>query len=118
MKLGNHPAIEALTDAIGEAETIAGAVIAVRERVKDLVHENARLREALRLQDPRNATERYELIADAFTAKTGHPAPGRSMPAAMAYLPDDDDARQRLWRTFCNEWHESFFDTALAEEGT
>lgn len=71
-------------------------------------------REALRLVDPRNASELFERIADAFTAKTGHVAPGRSMPAAMAYLPDDDDRRHNLWRQFCNEWHEEFFSAALA----
>lgn len=73
-----------------------------------------KLAEFVRLQDPRNSTERYELIADAFTKETGHVAPGRSMPPAMAYLPDDDDRRHVLWRGFCNRWHEAAYDTALA----
>lgn len=69
--------------------------------------------EALRLQDPRNSTERYERIADAFYDKHHRMAPGQSRPMEMGSDPDPDET-QRLWRAFCNEWHEAFFDAALS----
>lgn len=80
---------------------------------KRLRAENQRLREALRLQDPRNASECFERIAADFQRKTGLMAPGKDVHPAMNYGQEDDDKRRALWRSFVNEWHERFFDAAL-----
>lgn len=85
-------------------------------QVATLRAELERVRGALRLQDPRNATERYEAIARDFNRETGFFAPGKSMPAAMGGLSEEDEnRRQALWRPFVNRWHEQWFDAALAE---
>lgn len=74
----------------------------------------AALREALRFQDPRNATERYDRIADDFYRETRMWPPGRSRPAAMGGDPDGESvARYQAWRAFVNAWHERWFDAAL-----
>lgn len=74
---------------------------------------SARLEEALRFCDPRNATERYDRIADDFHRETGLWPPGRSRPAAMGPDPDAERAN-RTWRTYVDAWHEHWFDAALA----
>jgi hypothetical protein len=75
----------------------------------------ARLEKALRFQDPRNASERYERIADDFEKETGHPAPGRDMAAARGGLSwQEEKDRNEKWRPFVNAWHERWFDAALA----
>lgn len=86
-------------------------VLAAQARVKEL-------EEALRIQDPRNASERYDLIADDFYRKTGWWAPGRSIPAAvgLVYSEEEEAIRAKEWRAFCNKWHEDFFDAALFKE--
>lgn len=79
--------------------------------------EVGRLREALRFQDPRNATERYERIADDFYRETHLWPPGRSRAAAMgpAYSSDEEEKNvQRDWRVFVDRWHERFFERALS----
>lgn len=81
--------------------------------IKALEEKARRAEEALRFQDPRNATERYDRIADDFYRLTGRWPPGRSRPAAMGADPDGD-ATGRAWRDFCNDWHERWFDDALA----
>lgn len=94
-------------------DELARALESERARVK-------RLEEALRFQDPRNAAERYEVIARDFNRETGFFAPGKSMPAAMgAYTEEEEKKRQALWRSFVNRWHEEWFDAALKDtEGT
>lgn len=69
--------------------------------------------EFIRLQDPRNAAERYDRIADAFEAKHHLLAPGRSRPPEIGADPSPD-VTGLMWRAFCNEWHEREFDEALA----
>ena len=92
---------------IDEARRARASEEALAERVK-------RLEGALRFQDPRNASERYDRIADDFFRETGRWPPGRSMPAAMGGDPFDPMETQQMWRKFCNEWHEKFFDDALS----
>ena len=64
--------------------------------------------------DPRKASARYDMIADAFQRETGLWPPGRSMPLAMgAPLRSYDDVHPH-WRKFCNAWHERRNDEARA----
>lgn len=74
----------------------------------------AALREALRIQDPRNATECFERMASDFRKETGLMAPGKDVHPARSYGDEDEDRRRKLWRPFVNAWHERFFDAALA----
>ena len=76
--------------------------------------EIGRLRAALAFQDPRNATARYDRIADEFYAETGMWPPGRSRAPEMGSDPHPPDEVHRAWRDFCNKWHERWFDQALA----
>jgi hypothetical protein len=85
----------------------------------------AALREAKKYADeldPRNASERYDAIADAFYRETRLWPPGRSMPMAMGGVSEKDEKRAREeWSPFCNRWHErradeirTVIDAALA----
>lgn len=73
----------------------------------------AAMREALRFQDPRNATARYDRIADEFYSSTGLWPPGRSRAAEMGVDHREEEAH-REWRKFVDKWHEDWFDAALA----
>lgn len=91
------------------------------ERISDLViandhlsAANARLIEALRIQDPRNATARYDMIADAFWKETGLWPPGRSAAPAMGIPESQREEAEKKWRPFVDRWHEDFFDAALS----
>ncbi len=67
-----------------------------------------------RVQDPRNAAETYDLIANAFERQyPNRTAPGRSRPLALG-SDEDPDATQRVWRAFVNAWHETHFDWLYA----
>lgn len=72
-----------------------------------------KLEEALRVQDPRNASARYDMIADAFYLSTGLWPPGRSAPPAMGIPEAQREEAQTRWRPFVDAWHEAFFDAAL-----
>lgn len=88
-------------------------------RVAGLQQRVVQLEAALRFQDPRNATERYDRIADDFVRATGLWPPGRSRPLEMGLqsVHDIDRAHQE-WRTFVNKWHERWFDRVLSTEST
>lgn len=95
------------------------------ERISDLViandhlsATNARLIEALRIQDPRNATARYDMIADAFWKETGLWPPGRSAAPAMGIPESQREEAEKNWRPFVNRWHEDFFDRVLSPTPT
>jgi hypothetical protein len=84
------------------------------------IEERERLREALRLLDPRNANELFERIAADFHKKTGLMAPGKSVPPGLGMTTRQEVLRDSKWRPFVNEWHERFFDSlalAPAEDG-
>lgn len=87
----------------------------VADRIRDLEARLAGAVEALRLQDPRNAAERYDRIADDFKRETGLWAPGRSIPAAvgLSYSDAEDAERHQRWRAFVNAWHERCFDAVI-----
>lgn len=117
---GCRAAAIAASDMFRTLQTKCDLLAASWKRAEDelaaITAERDRLRAALRFQDPRNAAERYDRIADDFYRETGWWAPGRSIPAAFnhAYSEAEDDERHRKWREFCNRWHERFFDEALA----
>jgi hypothetical protein len=90
------------------------ALVALVRKLAARVEE---LTEALRFQDPRNATARYDEIADAFEKATGLRAPGRSYPLEMGPDTHPEDA-WRAWRGFVNGWHEAWFDAALSSAPT
>lgn len=91
------------------------SALELRELLDAALAREAMLREALRFQDPRNSTERYDRIADDFYRETGLWPPGRSRAAEMGTDPTDPAFIQKRWREFCNEWHERWFDAALSQ---
>jgi hypothetical protein len=91
-----------------------GQVIRLEDILDHVRAERDALREALRVQDPRNANERYERIAADFEKETGLIAPGKDVHAAMSYSAEDEAKRQQLWRPFVDRWHEQFFDAVLS----
>lgn len=105
------------SQAIKDARFIAAAreaLPAALREVETLCAENARMREALRLADPRNAGELYDLIADNFRRKTGKWAPGKDAPAAFGSV---ERGTHEEWRAFVDKWHEDHFDRAIGGEG-
>lgn len=70
--------------------------------------------EATRLNDPRNASERYDRIAEDFHRATGLFAPGKSVPLAMHYSERDRFMAEEKWRPFVNAWHERQADEVAA----
>ncbi len=66
--------------------------------------------ELVRILDPQNSAERYDLIAEAFWRKHHVMAPGKSVPHAMgAYSKDDEERRHKLWGPFIDEWYVAHF---------
>lgn len=114
----NHDRYMALRTSCNHQEALYLAEVEehgkTQARLATIEAERDRLRDALRFQDPRNAAERYDRIADDFERETGLWPPGRSRAAAMGPDPRQEEAFA-AWRKFCDAWHERWFDRALSE---
>jgi hypothetical protein len=100
--------VERERDELRVADARLDAAIAQRDR------RIADLEAALRFQDPRNASARYDRIADDFHRETGLWPPGRDAPAAMGLPESLREEAQAKWRPFVDAWHERWFDAALS----